>query len=99
MIQKVTYRDRFSIVRKIAKDVAKRFVVAQFSVVHQKHDGHSGKLLGKGSQAEIGARIDSGFQAQLTYSVAALEYGLAILARQHREPRRVRRSHCREKLI
>src|SRR5215469_816028 len=99
MIQKVTHRDRFSIVRKIRKDVGKRFAVAQFSVVHQKHDGHSSKLFGKGSQTEIGARIDAGFQAQLTYAVAALEYDLAILALQHREPRRVRRGGSRKKLI
>ena len=99
VIQKVTNRDRFSIIRKIRKDFAERFVSSEFSVVHQKHDGHSGKLLGKGSQAEIGARIDFDFRAEIAHAVGALECGLAIVAHQHRETRRVRGSQGQKKLI
>src|SRR6266566_3915184 len=80
-------------------DFAERFVSSEFSVVHQKHDGHSGKLLGKGSQAEIGARIDFDFRAEITHAVGALECGLAIVAHQHRETRRVRGSQGQKKLI
>src|SRR2546429_7660141 len=93
------FRSRFSIIRKIRKDFAERFVSSEFSVVHQKHDGHSGKLLGKGSQAEIGARIDFDFRAEITHAVGALECGLAIVAHQHRETRRVRGSQGQKKLI
>jgi hypothetical protein len=46
--------------------------------MHEQHDRHCGELLGAGSEAKIGSRVDFGERAEVAGAIAAFENGLAI---------------------
>src|SRR6266704_2813482 len=54
---------------KIGEDFRERFVVAEFSIVHQQHDGHGRELFGEGGEPEIRMRIDLRFRTEIAYPV------------------------------
>ena len=58
MIQEIADGDGFTVGGEIREDVGEGLVVAEFSVMDEKHDGHGGKLFGAGGQAEIGVGVD-----------------------------------------
>ncbi len=80
VVQEIADGDGLAVGGKIGEDVGEFVVVAQLAVVDEQHDGHSGELLGAGSQAEIGLRVDFGEGVEFARAIAAFEYGAAIFA-------------------
>jgi hypothetical protein len=55
----------------------------------EQHDGHGGELLGAGSEAEVGLRVDFGEGAEFAGAIAAFECCVAIFADENGEARGV----------
>src|SRR5215469_7547937 len=73
VIQQVANGDGFSVVGKSRKNFRQASDVSERTVVHEKHDGHGGELLGAGGQAEIRDGVDFGPGVEVVDAVAALE--------------------------
>ncbi len=67
MIEEITDGDVLAVGGKARENLREGFVVAQLVVVDEEHDGHSGKLFGEGSEAEICMRVDFYFRTQIAH--------------------------------
>ncbi len=93
MIQQIANRNGFAIRGEIGKHIGEFIVVAQFSIMHEQHDRHGGKLFCERREPKICGWRNLKLRTQVAHSVAALENCLAILADDYSEAGIARRSY------